>query len=112
MAGLNNDYTSDYVQKLLDKIDQLTATVDQLTATVSKLSAENAALKEQLNKNSNNSSKSPSSDGLNKSSRKSLRKPSGKKQLTMSPPNALDALTTVNAYPVGLLKNDMKLILL
>lgn len=80
MAGLNNDYTSDYVQKLLDKIDQLTATVDQLTATVSKLSAENAALKEQLNKNSNNSSKSPSSDGLNKSSRKSLRKPSGKKQ--------------------------------
>ena len=80
MAGLNNGFTSDSTQQLLDKIDQLNAIIDKLTETVAKLSAENAVLREQLNKNSKNSSKPPSSDGLKKPSPKSLRKPSGKKQ--------------------------------
>ena len=80
MADLSNDFTPDFVQKLLDKIDVLTDSVNKLTDTVVKLYAENAALKEQLNKNSKNSSKPPSSDGFNKPNPKSLRKPSGKKQ--------------------------------
>ncbi len=80
MAVLSNDFTPDSTQKLLDKIDQLTATIEQLTETIAKLTAENAALREQLNKNSKNSSKPPSSDGFKKPSPKSLRKSSGKKQ--------------------------------
>ncbi|MBE3101029.1 MAG: transposase, partial [Firmicutes bacterium] len=94
MAGLHNDFTSDFIQKLFDKIDELTSivtgqtaviadqiiSINELTETVAKLSVENAALKEQLSKNSKNSSKPPSSDGLKKPSPKSLRKPSGKKQ--------------------------------
>jgi len=87
VADLNNDFDPDFMQMLLNKIDVLTAVITEQnrlisaqTETLKLLSEENARLKEQINKNSNNSSKPPSSDGFNKPNPKSLRKPSGKKQ--------------------------------
>ena len=68
-----------------DTINNQTDTINNQTNTINSLIAINAeqaqiikTLKESLNKNSNNSSKPPSSDGLNKPQPKSLRKPSGK----------------------------------
>ena len=79
MADLDNDFK----QKLLDKIDALTAisvnqtnSINKLSEAVATLTSENTALKEQLNKNSKNSSKPPSSDGFNKPYPKTLRNPS------------------------------------
>ena len=84
---------SDSLQQLLDQNERLALSVQQLTQEVARLRAtqestqakllellaENAKLKEQLNKNSRNSSKPPSSDGYSKPAPQSLRKPSGKK---------------------------------
>ena len=56
----------------------LWAMVQSLTARVETLTAEVAELKGRLSKDSHNSSKPPSADGLKKP--KSLRKPSGKKR--------------------------------
>lgn len=50
-----------------------------LRKEIAELKAMVIFLKEQLNKDSHNSSKPPSSDGLKKKKTKSLRKPSGKK---------------------------------
>ena len=68
-------------------IESLTKQVADLTALVQSLTESNAALMEtirelqrQLNQNSQNSSKPPSSDGFNKPAPKSLRQKSGKKQ--------------------------------
>ena len=59
---------------MLKQLAQLNATVESLNQTIKEL-------QEQKNKNSKNSSKPPSSDGLKKGPRdKSLREPSGKKQ--------------------------------
>ena len=60
-------------------IESLTSTLDAQTALIARLNQTIQELKEQINKNSKNSSKPPSSDGLNKPSPKSLRKSSGKK---------------------------------
>ena len=84
---MSNEYNLDFISQLLNKIDTLThvvldqtATINKLTETLTLLTEENAKLKEQLNKNSKNSSKPPSSDGLNKPQPKSLRKSSDKNQ--------------------------------
>ena len=54
-------------------------TIDRLTAEVADLKNQVKELKEQLGKNSHNSSKPPSSDGYEKPAPKSQRKKSGKK---------------------------------
>lgn len=56
-----------------------TEVIEKLQQTIMELNQTIAELKEQVNKNSRNSSKPPSSDGLGKAKPKSLRKSSGKK---------------------------------
>ena len=56
---------------LIEQVDSLSKTIDELNATIKEL-------REQLNKNSGNSSKPPLSDGFKKAP-KSLREKSGKK---------------------------------
>jgi len=60
-------------------IDILFSVIAELAATIKIQSEEIKELKERLNKNSQNSSKPPSSDGLNKPKPKSQRVPSGRK---------------------------------
>lgn len=61
-------------------VDTMSSTIDELNKTIAELNQTIAALKEQLHKNSNNSSKPPSSDGYRKPPvPKSLRSKSGKK---------------------------------
>ena len=87
MISLDSNISPEFVQKLLDTIDELTTVIIEqreqiliLTKAVATLTEENLRLKESLNKNSKNSSKNPSSDGFRKPEPKSLRKSSGKKQ--------------------------------
>ena len=60
-------------------IEQQAQIIVQQQEIIEQLRQEVAELKEKLNKNSNNSSKPPSSDGLSKPRPRSLRKKSGKK---------------------------------
>ena len=94
MGQLHSKNTQNLIRQLLVKVDTLTATINKQTEILSQQSAmiaeltdalkneraENLRLKEQLNKNSKNSSKPPSSDGLNKPTPKSLRSKTGNKQ--------------------------------
>ena len=71
------------LQKLEEKdhlIASLQSVISSMQASINELNQTIAALKEQLKKNSNNSSKPPSSDGYRKPTPKSLRESSGKQQ--------------------------------
>lgn len=67
------------VNTLNASLNSLQQSFDAQTALIAQLNQTIQELKEQLNKNSKNSSKPPSSDGFKKPTPKSLRKPSGKK---------------------------------
>ena len=67
------------IKQLLQQNEALLTTITAQTQLIAQLNQTIQELKEQLNKNSKNSSKPPSSDGFKKPAPKSLRKPSGKK---------------------------------
>lgn len=67
-----NEITPEFVQMLIGIINVQAAEIETLKKKI-------AELENQLNKNSNNSSKPPSSDGYAKPAPKSLREKSGKK---------------------------------
>lgn len=67
-------------KELENQVVQLTNLVAELQRKLDAAYEEISDLKEKLNKNSQNSSKPPSTDGYKKPNPKSLRKSSGKKQ--------------------------------
>ena len=67
------------VNALNASLNSLQQSFDAQTALITQLNQTIQELREQLNKNSKNSSRPPSSDGFKKPAPKSLRKPSGKK---------------------------------
>ena len=75
--------TEEFVRFLMKQNEEQSARIAELSAEIASLNQTIRELKEQLNKNSKNSSKPPSSDGLKKPTVKknnSLRESSGRKQ--------------------------------
>jgi len=62
-----------------DTIKSLNENINRQSETIEKLSSEIVDLKEQLDRNSHNSSKPPAGDGYGRPNLKSLRTKSGKK---------------------------------
>ena len=71
--------TQEFIESLMKQNQMLVEQVDSLNKTIAELNATIKELREQINKNSGNSSKPPSSDGFKKVP-KSLREKSGKKR--------------------------------
>ena len=73
-------FTQEFVESLIEQNNALIEQIKTLNKTIEELDATIMKLREQLNKNSGNSSKPPSSDGLKKkAATKNLRGKSGKK---------------------------------
>ena len=75
--------TEEFVRFLMKQNEEQSAHIAELSAEIASLNQTIKELKEQLDKNSKNSSKPPSSDGLKKpavNKNKSLRESSGKKK--------------------------------
>ena len=70
--------TQEFIESLMKQNQMHLEQIEKLNRTIAELNATIKELREQLNKNSGNSSKPPSSDGFKKVN-KSLREKSGKK---------------------------------